>query len=48
MCWAWFALMRPTEIVQAYPDLEAEDVKPALQYAAELSKGRDVPIGAVA
>ena len=32
------------EITEAYPDLDDEDVRQALQYAAELSKQRDVPI----
>ena len=36
--------MTVAEITQAYPDLEAEDVRQALQFAAELSKQRDVPI----
>jgi uncharacterized protein (DUF433 family) len=39
--------MTVSEILEAYPDLEGEDVRQALLFAAELSKGRDVPIGAV-
>ncbi len=38
--------MTTTEILEAYPDLEAEDIRQALQFAAELSKQRDVPISA--
>jgi len=38
--------MTVAEITEAYPDLEAEDVRQALQFAAELSKQRDVPISA--
>jgi uncharacterized protein (DUF433 family) len=39
--------MTVPEILEAYPDLEGEDVRQALLFAAELSRGRDGPIGAV-
>lgn len=36
--------MSSEEIREAYPDLEQEDIRQALQYAAYLARGRDVPI----
>lgn len=36
--------MTPAEIVDAYPDLTAEDVKEALQYAAEAVRERELPL----
>jgi uncharacterized protein (DUF433 family) len=36
--------MTPAEIVDAYPDLTAEDVKEALQYAAEALRERELPL----
>ncbi|HVF61140.1 MAG TPA: DUF433 domain-containing protein [Thermoanaerobaculia bacterium] len=32
------------EILEAYPDLEAEDVKEALRYAAEAVRERELPL----
>jgi len=32
------------EILQAYPDLEAEDVREALRYAAEVVRERELPL----
>lgn len=32
------------EILDAYPDLEAEDVKEALRYAAEAVRERELPL----
>ena len=32
------------EIVDAYPDLEAEDVMEALRYAAEAVREREIPV----
>ena len=32
------------EIVEAYPDLEAEDVEQALHYAAESVRERELPL----
>ena len=34
------------EILDAYPDLEREDIVQALRYAAYLTKERDIPIHA--
>ena len=36
--------MSTVEILQAYPDLEEEDIKQALQFAALLTKQRDLAI----
>lgn len=36
--------MTPTEILTAYPDLEAEDVAEALRYAAEAVRERELPL----
>jgi anti-sigma factor RsiW len=35
--------MTPSEILAAYPDLEDEDIRAALQYAAETVRERDLP-----
>ena len=32
------------EIVAAYPDLEAEDVREAIRYAAEAVRERELPV----
>jgi uncharacterized protein (DUF433 family) len=32
------------EILQAYPDLEAEDISAALRYAAEAVRERELPL----
>ena len=32
------------EILEAYPDLEAEDVREALRYAAEAVRERELPL----
>ena len=34
------------EILDAYPDLEADDVREALQYAAEAVRERELPLAA--
>ena len=36
--------MTPGEILQAYPDLEADDVREALLYAAEAVRERELPL----
>ena len=36
--------MSTSDILNAYPDLEAEDIHQALHYAAYLAKERDIPI----
>ena len=36
--------MNQTEILAAYPDLRAEDVHEALQYAAEAVRERELPL----
>ena len=36
--------MSTPEILQAYPDLDAEDVRQALEYAARLAEDRLVPL----
>ena len=33
-----------TEILNAYPDLEAEDIQEALRYAAESVRERELPL----
>ena len=38
--------MSETEIVDAYPDLEAEDVREAMRYAAEAVRERELPLAA--
>jgi uncharacterized protein (DUF433 family) len=38
--------MAHQEILQAYPDLEAEDIREALQYAAEAVRERELPLAA--
>jgi uncharacterized protein (DUF433 family) len=38
--------MAEREILDAYPDLEAEDVQEALRYAAEAVRERELPITA--
>jgi uncharacterized protein (DUF433 family) len=32
------------EILTAYPDLEVEDIREALRYAAEAVRGRELPL----
>ena len=34
------------EILDAYPDLEAEDIREALRYAAEAVRERELPLSA--
>lgn len=34
------------EILETYPDLEAEDIREALQYAAEAVRERELPLTA--
>ena len=34
----------PAEILAAFPDLEAEDVREALRYAAEAVRERELPV----
>jgi uncharacterized protein (DUF433 family) len=36
--------MSDEEILQAYPDLEREDIREALQYAAAAVREREIPI----
>ena len=36
--------MSESEIVGAYPDLEAEDVREAIRYAAEAVRERELPL----
>jgi uncharacterized protein (DUF433 family) len=36
--------MSQTEIVDAYPDLEVEDVREAMRYAAEAVRERELPL----
>jgi uncharacterized protein (DUF433 family) len=36
--------MTETEILEAYPDLEREDIREALRYAAEAVKERALPL----
>lgn len=36
--------MTETEILKAYPDLEAEDIREALRYAAEAVRERELPL----
>lgn len=36
--------MTTKEIIEAYPDLESEDITEALQYAASLAEDRVIPL----
>lgn len=36
--------MTETEILEAYPDLDPEDIREALQYAAEAVRERELPL----
>lgn len=36
--------MKEEEILQAFPDLEREDIREALQYAAEAVRERELPL----
>lgn len=36
--------MTDAEILAAYPDLEPEDIREALRYAAEAVRGRELPL----
>jgi uncharacterized protein (DUF433 family) len=38
--------MTVAEILKAYPDLEASDIREALQYAAEAVRERELPLAA--
>jgi uncharacterized protein (DUF433 family) len=38
--------MSDQEILAAYPDLEAEDVREAMRYAAEAVRERELPLAA--
>lgn len=40
--------MTEQEILDAYPDLETEDIHEALRYAAEAVRERELPIAAAA
>ncbi len=40
--------MSTAEILDAYPDLEAEDVREAMRYAAEAVRERELPLAASA
>lgn len=37
--------MTTAEILKAYPDLEADDIREALRFAAEAVRERELPIG---
>ena len=36
--------MTEAEILKAYPDLESEDIREALRYAAEAVRERELPV----
>ena len=36
--------MNEAEVLQAYPDLQAEDIREALRYAAEAVRERELPL----
>lgn len=36
--------MSEAEVLQAYPDLQAEDIRQALRYAAEAVRERELPL----
>ena len=36
--------MAPEEILQAYPDLDRDDIGEALKYAAEAARERELPL----
>jgi len=36
--------MGESEILESYPDLDAEDIREALQYAAEAVRERELPL----
>jgi uncharacterized protein (DUF433 family) len=36
--------MTEPEILEAYPDLDAEDIREALRYAAEALRERELPL----
>lgn len=36
--------MGDQEILQAYPDLEIDDIREALRYAAEAVREREIPV----
>jgi uncharacterized protein (DUF433 family) len=38
--------MSEQEILAAYPDLEAEDIREAMRYAAEAVRERELPLAA--
>jgi len=38
--------MAPEDILAAYPDLEPDDIRAALRYAAEAVRERELPLGA--
>lgn len=40
--------MTETEILAAYPDLERDDLREALRYAAEAVRERELPLAGVA
>jgi len=40
--------MDDQEILNAYPDLEAEDIREAMRYAAEAVRERELPLAASA
>jgi uncharacterized protein (DUF433 family) len=39
--------MAETEILDAYPDLEREDIREALRYAAEAVRERELPLASL-
>ena len=38
--------MSEREVLETYPDLEAEDIREALRYAAEAVRERELPLSA--
>ena len=38
--------MTPADIIDAFPDLQPQDIEQALHYAAESVREREIPIGA--
>ena len=40
--------MNPKEILEAYPDLELEDIQEALRFAAEAVRERELPLVSMA
>jgi len=50
--WRWWSEWWPdgmadAEILSAYPDLEREDIREALRYAAEAVRERELPLASL-